>query len=613
MDSYNLYYFEGRDKLHLRYKDSFESSLSNWWSRPIKWKYLTLSVPGFPHSDSIRIYYHYDLDSEWPYRSMVELQVAGGLYANKELLEKYLIPGTESQVSSGELLWLNANECPYSICRYNTAAQYDGMDSISSKEMFCEVLDRMLAIFNPIFSRYERDKQKEVDFLKYVKGIPFNKDLAIQKDDLEYDIVKIRDLDFSSFKIPSYQRTYKWTGKNVNQLINDILSFKKDSSYRLGTLVLNNGDIVDGQQRIVTLALLFSRLVKIPAIKEEIKKYSRLEKTISGFWDRTAFKSSIAINNVNNNLEIIQRRERDFDLDFFHTLVDKCEFVVIKLKSTTEAFQFFDSQNSRGKDLSPHDLLKAFHLREIPLFLDHDKENITAWQKIQTEDLEKLFLTMFRIKRWSKGLSAREFHKDDISEFKGLSLKVDSRGKPDYPFYGPAFYLYHMFCGQDLSNYPFQLDGEITNGSLFFDMVLHYNEVKSSIYRPERLKDNPETQRILKILDSYDKRNRLGDSYVRSLFDALMVYYVDKFGYSQLDKATEQFFLYSYRIRLEHTRVSIATIDREVLSGVMFQAIRDASSPIDLMDVSIPNVKPETNCSESLKEEFKLRKKLIIP
>jgi len=602
---YNLFYFEGSDNLNLRYEGRYESSLSNWWSRPIKRKYLTLNVPGFPHSDSIRLYYHYDPDSEWPYRSIIELQVSGGSFANRELVENYLLPGTKDSIASGELLWLEDKGCPYSICRYN-------IETISSKEMLCRTLDRMMEIFDPIFSRFNEDKKKEERHLRYGKGILFNKDLATQKKDLEYDIVKVRDLDFSSFKIPDYQRTYKWSGKNVNQLINDIISFKDNSSYRLGTLVLNNGDIVDGQQRIVTIALLFSQLIKIKENKDEADaQYKHLEDTITGFWKGTAYKSAIAIRNINANLETIKRRESELNLEFFHTLLDKCEFVVIKLKSTSEAFQFFDSQNSRGKDLSPHDLLKAFHLREIPLFLDHDKENITSWQKIQTEDLEKLFLTMFRIKRWSKGLTAREFHKDNVSEFKGLSLKVDSRGKPNYPFYGPAFYLYHMFCGQDLHNYPFQLDGEITNGSLFFDMVLHYNDVKNSIYKPELLKKNPETQKILRILDSYDKRNRIGDTYVRDLFDALMVYYVDKFGHSHLDKAAEQFFLYAYRIRLEYQKVSIATIDREVLDGVMFQAIRDASSPLDLMDVNIPNVVPEKNCSIRLKEEFKIRKKII--
>jgi len=53
-------------------------------------------------------------------------------------------------------------------------------------------------------------------------------------------------------KIPNYQRPYKWTAKNVIQLMDDILKAKSENkeSYRVGTLILhktanNYYDIVD--------------------------------------------------------------------------------------------------------------------------------------------------------------------------------------------------------------------------------------------------------------------------------------------------------------------------------------------------------------------------------
>ncbi len=65
--------------------------------------------------------------------------------------------------------------------------------------------------------------------------------------------------------IPTYQRPYKWTEKNVNQLIDDIIEYKEKPAYRVGTIVLhkdkdkNNNDIlniVDGQQRTITFLLI---------------------------------------------------------------------------------------------------------------------------------------------------------------------------------------------------------------------------------------------------------------------------------------------------------------------------------------------------------------------
>lgn len=74
-------------------------------------------------------------------------------------------------------------------------------------------------------------------------------------------IINVIDLlTNENLRIPSYQRPYKWTVKNVNQLIDDIITHKEKSEYRLGTLVVHHNnqvfDIVDGQQRTVTLALI---------------------------------------------------------------------------------------------------------------------------------------------------------------------------------------------------------------------------------------------------------------------------------------------------------------------------------------------------------------------
>ena len=75
-------------------------------------------------------------------------------------------------------------------------------------------------------------------------------------------IISIKELlEIPNLQIPDYQRPYKWKAKNVNQLIDDILFHKDKQGYRLGTLVLHKDDkndfnIVDGQQRVITIFLL---------------------------------------------------------------------------------------------------------------------------------------------------------------------------------------------------------------------------------------------------------------------------------------------------------------------------------------------------------------------
>ena len=71
--------------------------------------------------------------------------------------------------------------------------------------------------------------------------------------------------------IPKYQRPYKWTAKNTNQLLDDIedaMNANKEV-YRVGTLILHLDEdgkynIVDGQQRTITFSLLLDCLGQGP-------------------------------------------------------------------------------------------------------------------------------------------------------------------------------------------------------------------------------------------------------------------------------------------------------------------------------------------------------------
>jgi uncharacterized protein with ParB-like and HNH nuclease domain len=72
--------------------------------------------------------------------------------------------------------------------------------------------------------------------------------------------------------IPPYQRPYKWTQKNVMALFQDLQTHQDKSAYRLGSVVFHQQstvddsaitplDIVDGQQRTLTLLLVVWALI----------------------------------------------------------------------------------------------------------------------------------------------------------------------------------------------------------------------------------------------------------------------------------------------------------------------------------------------------------------
>lgn len=81
----------------------------------------------------------------------------------------------------------------------------------------------------------------------------------------EYPLEKVFLSDFE-FTIPDYQRPYSWGTEQALQLLDDLngaIDRDSDEPYFLGSLVLvrDNGrqaEVIDGQQRLTTLSILFS-------------------------------------------------------------------------------------------------------------------------------------------------------------------------------------------------------------------------------------------------------------------------------------------------------------------------------------------------------------------
>ena len=243
-------------------------------------------------------------------------------------------------------------------------------------------------------------------------------------------------LQTPNLKIPTYQRPYKWSSKNVHQLIDDILEFKDKPAYRLGTIVYhldddNSLNIVDGQQRTLTL-LLIALAIESSSFFEKLEKaYPDIPDL--GLIDSLKFKQQISKRNLKDNYRVISQRIRDFDVETAKFFYQRCQVVKVVLEDISEAFQFFDSQNARGLDLEPHDLLKAFHLREMQRIIPEDDQTqiVQDWQDTDQQELKSVFAYhLYRIRNWSKSKSAKNFTKDDVDVFKGISPNIEE----PYPF-----------------------------------------------------------------------------------------------------------------------------------------------------------------------------------
>ena len=356
-------------------------------------------------------------------------------------------------------------------------------------------------------------------------------------------ILKIDDVFKLKLSIPDYQRPYKWTVKNVQQLIDDLLThFRDNKVYRIGTIVLYKNDgkseIVDGQQRLTTLSLLLYKLgmKDILFLNEE-------------------FNHSISKSNIFENYRFIN--SYNFPEGFQEYILKICEMVRIELDDLDEAFQFFDSQNARGKPLESYDLLKAYHLREMRNELDEIiYQCVECWEKSAMSDdinnLDKIInYILFRLRRWHYQEYAEVFTSDELDIFKGVSKGAD------YP------YLNGLLTG-------FQVNQTLFNGKCFFDYIKFYMGIYEQLFRKETglLEQfeqidgtNLETG-LINFLDNYKNSNRVGDQYLRNLFECAILLYFDKFGNNNLSEFVAKAFFWVYRIRIEKDRISFKTIEK---------------------------------------------------
>ena len=319
-------------------------------------------------------------------------------------------------------------------------------------------------------------------------------------------------------------------------------------------------NIVDGQQRTITFSLLLDCLKQGPI--------EFLNQSVSG--------NQYNLHNIMNSHRALERRisklvldERDVEkLTGFIT--DHCELIVVITDDLSEAFQFFDSQNARGKSLYPHDLLKAYHLREMSSVDAIETERIVkTWEELDQKALAVLFNEyLYRLKEWVRGNRSTELTEHNIDIFKGVNSKENH---PYAQFYKGAFayadelnrsHVPFVTGLQQMS--PFQINAPIIAGKPFFEYAKHYFDILADIQNNDKyegyfINDNE----IVKTLDLRKYKNGVGNRITRLMFDTAILLYVDRFcpaipsrtDIDYLDQFVVFAFVWAYSMRAQYRNV----------------------------------------------------------
>lgn len=443
--------------------------------------------------------------------------------------------------------------------------------------------------------------------------------MALNENELKFrSVSSFFDQFGTELRVPGFQRPYSWKPHNALQLCQDLAEQeeqKADEDYVLGTVILHSADengrtvynIVDGQQRLVTLNVLRQLLDSggaqpaadtdspLAAVTKELRRYVR-------------------------NLNKADR--------FKNYLDDHCILLTVVTNSEDEAFQFFDSQNSRGKSLRPHDLLKAFHLREMRGHsVERQRAAVAGWEAIGEAKLDTLFTgVLARIVSWSRHNRSLDFTQDDIPMFKGLTAGTAT---PAAHYHRAAQLLLPgvtawqsgttraqergdvegaKLTERDYQRIRYQLDAPIVAGEHFFEMVAFMQSEVQLFNRHYFGLDSAGKKVDFEApLSAFAKDPRY--RYCNALFLCAILYYSNKFSGQEMRPHAIALAKWAYapRLRPDRSRVTWRSIDNHARGQAdngqvapdknLLAQMRDAftARELTLEDIELITPKPESN------------------
>jgi uncharacterized protein with ParB-like and HNH nuclease domain len=332
------------------------------------------------------------------------------------------------------------------------------------------------------------------------------------------------------FRIPEYQRPYVWGYDEINDLLDDLvfaMQNKEDSEYFLGSFVFQSkvanatqgqqfdeNDLLDGQQRMTTLLLIFavirdlskdneakedcqkciyqksSKYKNIPertrlvfgireSVQQFIENYIKTKEGANRIEELESLAKAtldVSIRNLAKALLAIQKffKEKNVEPEMFlHFLLNNVLLIYVSTENMEDAFRLFTILNDRGIPLRNSDIIKSINLGELEL--DSDKVKYAKlWEKAEGElgeDFDR-FLNHIRtvlVKEKARLNLLQEFE-DKIYKPKE---KDKSTGKPKPPLLSKGKETF-VFVERYLKHYRSLLSGnnyKITNNFAFDNLL----------------------------------------------------------------------------------------------------------------------------------------------
>lgn len=218
---------------------------------------------------------------------------------------------------------------------------------------------------------------------------------------------------YIKYEIPKYQREYIWSREDWEFLFDDLTD--NENGYFLGSIIcipkqrenafdVQKLEIIDGQQRLTTLSLLYAAIyealnsldrddddfittknnikykivqqrhndklkISLSSQNNNFDDYKSILKDI-GLYDERNFETPayFGLRRINKTFNYFKDRISDYSYEELIELLDKVNssiLVKIEVNNHADAFTLFESLNNRGVPLSAMDLIKNKFLSEF--------------------------------------------------------------------------------------------------------------------------------------------------------------------------------------------------------------------------------------------------------
>ena len=409
----------------------------------------------------------------------------------------------------------------------------------------------------------------------------------------------IKELFEKNLKIPDYQRPYSWKQEQVIDLIEDLLDAYKNKkdNYLIGNMIFHKEkdskeeiNIVDGQQRTITLALILNILnecifdqcfLKKDSFFKEDKNYCTFLNTA-----KISLLSSKKLKNNYNTINNMLKNRIDIREDFFNYINKNVIVTYIKAEDLDEAFVLFDSQNTRGRSLDRKDLLKVHHIRFIKNY-DKQKSVAQKWEsitkKLEEAKFDNVDFVLNNLMLIRKAIR-HELNGDDLvqldvfKEFKTESYEEDELNNYNQP---PIFEKFDFDIDKkilsllskdfkqiglfkienSLEFLPFEIPQSISGGDKFFWFTLKYHELVLKLKQ----------EKFFTVLDNIYGS---GNIFLQKIYQSSIILFVDKFGFKDCEK---------FAVRVAILLLAKRSNDSIRKEGVVgFKWIKDNDSELDI-------------------------------